>query len=209
MHKQRKRIPPGSGARAAARDSTVELDLSGKLLTDEGLVEIANALTECMQFHHETHPQGVVKLTELILKGNALTATSMAKLAPVVALSNSSLIKLDISDNKIHITNKAEKWDWRIFLMSFEGCYVLKTIDFSGNNLGSQGFDVISRVYLKSDLDYIEPSPIRDFDEGEVQDIETILESFHLSNHESDIISSNAKNGQIYRAEGISIPFPK
>lgn len=152
----------------------------------------------------------MVKLTELIVKGNALTVAGMAKLAPVVALSNSSLVKLDISDNEIEITNKTQRCDWCTFLMSFEGCFMLKTVDFSGNKLGSQGFDVISKVYLKSDLDYVEPSPIGNHhDNGDVQGVEAKLKSIDLNSDKNNSTGSIAGTEQAIRAEGMSTSFPR
>ncbi|KMU76352.1 hypothetical protein CISG_01086 [Coccidioides immitis RMSCC 3703] len=178
----RKRIPPGSGARAAARDPTIELDLTGKLLTDDGLKEIIDALVSCIKFQDENYPNGVIKLTELSLKGNALTTTAIARLAKVVELSKSSLVKLDISDNGISIISKTQRSNWRIFLKSFEECYMLKSIDFSGNKLGSAGFDGISEVFLKSELYFIVPSPARIPDEnGKLHSVGGKLKSISLN----------------------------
>ncbi|KAI1971698.1 hypothetical protein LOZ55_006101 [Ophidiomyces ophidiicola] len=162
----KKRIPPGSNARTAARDPHIELDLAGKFLTDEGILAIAEALVGCIQFRDEDHPHGVVRLTELSLKGNDMTMEAMAKLSNVVALSMDSLARLDISDNKIVIANNEQKREWRNFLKSFEGCYMLKMIDFSGNNLGSSGFDAIAEVYLKSDLDFVDVGSSEDHNEN-------------------------------------------
>ncbi|QVM06837.1 hypothetical protein D8B26_001541 [Coccidioides posadasii str. Silveira] len=185
----RKRIPPGSGARAAARDPTIELDLTGKLLTDDGLKEIIDALVSCIKFQDENYPNGVIKLTELSLKGNALTTTAIARLAKVVELSKSSLVKLDISDNGISIISKTQRSNWRIFLKSFEECYMLKSIDFSGNKLGSAGFDGISEVFLKSELYFIVPSPARIPDEnGKLHSVGDKLKSISLNTNGNDTL---------------------
>ena len=148
-------MPPGSGSKAAARDPNVELDLTGKKLTDEGFAAFADDLIECLEYQGENHPYGAVRLTDLSLKGNELTTASMVKLGCVVALSADSLGRLDISDNNIQITTQDEREQWRSFLESFQNCYLLKKIDFGGNKLGTAGFDVLARVYAKSDLDFV------------------------------------------------------
>jgi Ran GTPase-activating protein (RanGAP) involved in mRNA processing and transport len=146
----------------AAREPHVEIDLAGKCLRDEGFDIFANNLIEGIQYRDNNHPTGVVKLTELSLKDNHLTVVSMAKLAKVIILSGGTLTQLDISDNAIHVGSSSERAIWKEFLESFQGCYVLKKIDFSGNRLGSAGFDVLSRVYAKSDVDFIESAEIED-----------------------------------------------
>ncbi|KMU87669.1 hypothetical protein CIHG_06062 [Coccidioides immitis H538.4] len=201
----RKRIPPGSGARAAARDPTIELDLTGKLLTDDGLKEIIDALVSCIKFQDENYPNGVIKLTELSLKGNALTTTAIARLAKVVELSKSSLVKLDISDNGISIISKTQRSNWRIFLKSFEECYMLKSIDFSGNKLGSAGFDGISEVFLKSELYFIVPSPARIPDEnGKLHSVGGKLKSISLNTNGNDTLRLPAAGEANCRHGGMS-----
>ncbi|EER44030.1 leucine rich repeat domain-containing protein [Histoplasma capsulatum var. duboisii H88] len=153
----RKRIPPGLGSRAAARDPHVEIDLTGKELTDEGFAAFIDDLITCIQYRDKQHPDGIVRLTELVLKGNALTVASMRKLGQVVALGSDCLAQLDISDNQISVSFRGERESWQAFLESFQGCYVLRKVDFSNNPLGGAGFDVLARVYAHSDLDFIEP----------------------------------------------------
>ncbi|WEW60666.1 hypothetical protein PRK78_006153 [Emydomyces testavorans] len=202
----RKRIPPGSGARTAARDPNIELDLTGKLLTDEGLAEVADALMECILFQDENHPHGVVRLTELSVKGNSLTVAAMEKLAPVVRLSNFTLMKLDISGNEINITNKAQRCNWRTFLKSFEGCFMLKSIDLSGNNLGSAGFDGIAEAYLKSDLDFIEPARAPNLDDnGAAHGIGAQSKSLNLNNKRDNLTALAVENDANSRNEGTKV----
>jgi hypothetical protein len=155
-------MPPGTASKMAARDPHVEIELAGKCLRDEGFDIFANNLIEGIQYRDNDHPTGVIKLTELSLKDNHLTVMSMAKLAKVIALSGSTLTQLDISDNAVHVGSSSERAIWKDFLESFQGCYVLKKIDFSGNRLGSAGFDVLSRVYAKSDVGFIESAEIED-----------------------------------------------
>lgn len=184
---QKKRLPPGSGAKAAARDPSVELDITGKELTDDGISVFINDLIKCMQYRDEEHPHGTIRLTDLSLGGNKLTAVSMEKLAPVIALSSITLNKLDISDNSICIVTDSDKKAWNNFLSSFQECCVLKRIDFSDNNLGGPGFDVLSHVYMKSDLDFIDSNPIGDInpklfmERNEGEEVAASLDSMHLN----------------------------
>lgn len=131
------------------------MDLTGKKLTDEGFAAFVDDLLESLEYRGENHPYGAVRLTDLSLKGNELTVVSMVKLGRVVALSAGSLGRLDISDNNIQVRTQAEREQWGSFLESFQNCYMLKKIDFGGNNIGAAGFDVFARVYAKSDLDFV------------------------------------------------------
>ncbi|ODH47968.1 hypothetical protein GX48_05900 [Paracoccidioides brasiliensis] len=151
----KKRIPPGIGAKAAARDPHVEIDLTGKEVTDEGFAVFVDDLINCIQYRDAEHPDGIVHLTEIAIKGNALTVASMEKLGRVIALSNDSLTQVDISDNQISVTSRKERDVWQRFLESFQGCYLLRKVDFSGNPFGGGGFDVFARVYTQSDLDFV------------------------------------------------------
>lgn len=64
---QLKRISPGLGAKAAARDPVVELDIQGKSLGSDGFAELAPALIGSIDYVGE-HGR-VVKLEELCLRG--------------------------------------------------------------------------------------------------------------------------------------------
>lgn len=127
----------------------MEIDVSGRNLTDEGLLEIANALTKSAVFHDE-HGK-VVVLEELGLKGNQLTAGSLWALSRVVALSTHALRDLDLSDNLISIVTIEETAAWEVFLESFSACCALRRIDLSGNPLGPQAFEILARVYGKEE----------------------------------------------------------
>ena len=127
----------------------MELDVSGRALTDEGLLETANALTTSAVFDDE-HGK-VVILEELGLKANQLTAGSLWALSKVVALAAHDLRDLDLSDNLISVGTTEEAAAWEAFLESFSGCCVLRRIDFSGNPLGPRAFEVLARVYGKED----------------------------------------------------------
>lgn len=142
---QLKRLPSGSSYKTALRDPCVDLDVSGKLLTDDGLFEVTEALIKSIQ--HDDHHGKVVKLEEVWLKGNELTALSLKPLAKVVALAAEDLRDADLSDNRISITTSDDAAAWEEFLEAFSSCCVLRRIDFSGNNLGSKAFEVLARVY--------------------------------------------------------------
>ncbi len=127
----------------------MEIDVSGRALTDEGLLETANAFTSSALFDDE-HGK-VVILEELALKGNQLTAGSLSALSRVVALAAHDLRDLDLSDNFISVATTEETAAWEVFLESFSRCCVLRRIDFSGNPLGPRAFEVLARVYGKEE----------------------------------------------------------
>ncbi|KAL4867750.1 hypothetical protein BDV12DRAFT_209592 [Aspergillus spectabilis] len=152
----KKRQPPGIGSKAAARDPTLEIDLANKCLTDAGFAEFIDDLLNCIRYRDEQHPAGLAKVTEFHLQGNNLTIHSLAKLGEVIALSPGDLRELDISQNDIHVESDEEKKFWKAFLTSFKNCYVLSKLDISGNPIGNAGLEILARIYLKSDLDYLE-----------------------------------------------------
>lgn len=45
---------------------------------------------------------------------------------------------------------------WQAFLGSFRDCYMLKKLDLGYNNLGTAGMEILARVYIQSDLDFLE-----------------------------------------------------
>ncbi|KAI9367392.1 hypothetical protein BJX61DRAFT_551484 [Aspergillus egyptiacus] len=156
----RKRIPPGLGSKAAARDPTIEIDLTGKCLTDEGFAQFIDDLITCVQFRGADHPVGVAKVTEFHLQGNNLTVQSLAKLGEVIPHINGDLRELNLSQNEIRVQTAEEKKIWRVFLQAFKNCYMLKKLDLSGNPLGPAGLEVLACVYTKSDLDFVEDDAI-------------------------------------------------
>jgi len=116
-------------------------------------------LIACLKFRDPEHPQGVVRLNELHLQSNNLTTKCLQKLSIVVRLSEGDLRELDLSANKIAITVSEDIHIWETFLEAFKGCYVLKKLDFSQNTLGSRGIEILTRVYVQSDLDYFVETP--------------------------------------------------
>lgn len=155
---QLKRIPPAAGHKAALRDPCVELDVSGKILTDSGFNEVAQALGTTIEFagaHGE-----VIKLEELCLRDNQLTVSSLVPLAKVIALAACDLRDLDLSDNLISIITKEDAEAWELFLKSFSRCCVLRRVDLGGNVLGPKAFEVFARIYGNEEpLDLLSTSP--------------------------------------------------
>ncbi|KAI9932695.1 hypothetical protein MW887_008944 [Aspergillus wentii] len=152
----KKRITPGTGSKAAARDPTLEIDLTAKGLTDDGFSQFIDDLIDCIKYRDAEHPEGAAKLAEFHLQGNQLSVQSLPKLAEVIALSAGELRELDLSKNSIEITTPEQKLIWQQFLESFGNCYMLKKLDLGSNPLGSGGMEIFARVYIQSDLDFVE-----------------------------------------------------
>ncbi|GFN18504.1 hypothetical protein AtubIFM55763_000634 [Aspergillus tubingensis] len=162
----KKRLPPEDRNKpgnheSALRDPVVEIDITGKELTDVGLNQFIDVLIECIKFEikevreGKVHTSRIVKVAELHFQGNQLTVESLAKLAEVVALSKGDLRELDLSKNQLHIETAEDVEKWEAFLGKFKNCYMLKKLDLSGNPLGCLGIEHFARVYLKSDLDWL------------------------------------------------------
>ncbi|KAI9870788.1 MAG: hypothetical protein M1830_003807 [Pleopsidium flavum] len=147
---QMKRIPPGSATKAALRDPYVELDVSGKRLTDSGFAELALGLISSTTFESE-HGKAV-RVEELSLADNSLTAKSLQALSSVLHLAANDLRDLDLSGNDITVTSDEEAFAWAEFLTSFRRCSVLSRVDFSGNALGPRAFEIFARVYGQEEL---------------------------------------------------------
>lgn len=142
---QLKRIPPGIGSKAAIRDPIVELDVSGRRLTSEGLLEFAPALLKSMEHNNENGK--IVRLEELCLRESQIDSRSLLHLARIISLAAYDLRDLDLSENKITVTTHEEVAAWGAFLSAFSNCCVLRRIDLSGNLLGPRAFEVLARVY--------------------------------------------------------------
>ncbi|EED17415.1 conserved hypothetical protein [Talaromyces stipitatus ATCC 10500] len=149
-----KRIPSTPNFRV--RDPVLEIDISGKELTDDGFNEFILDLRIALQSASPEYPQGINKLQELHLKGNQLTVNALVELAKIIQLSSRDLKELDVSNNDISIITISDAQKWKYFLQSFSQCCVLKKIDFSGNSLGARGIEILARVYIRSELDFVE-----------------------------------------------------
>ncbi|RAQ48222.1 leucine rich repeat protein [Aspergillus flavus] len=146
----RKRLPDGPGFKAAARDPTLEIDIANKTLTDQDLSIFIDDLLECIR-------EDLAKVVEFHIQGNSLTIKSLPKLGEAIALNAGEMRELDISNNNINISPSPEdKAMWCQFLNSFKNCYMLKKLDLGGNPLGPVGLEVLARVYIKSDLHFLE-----------------------------------------------------
>lgn len=87
----------------------MEIDLTGKELTDDRFAAFVDNLIDCIQYRGEEHPNGIIRLTKLVVKGNALTVASVKKLGHVVALSSDCLTQLNISDNRISVASMEQR----------------------------------------------------------------------------------------------------
>ena len=123
----------------------LELDLANKALGDLCLQSVANALVQSIKYGSE---QGrITILEELSLNHNRLTTQALAALTRVLQVSAGELRDLDLSYNVIEVNTDEEALIFERFLYSFSGCYTLRRIDLSGNELGPKAFEVLARVY--------------------------------------------------------------
>lgn len=144
---QIKRIPPHIGSKSAFRDPVVELDVSGKALTNIGFKKMYNGLVKSMDYCGD---QGkIVRLEELCLRDSLLETLSLPMIAHIVSLAATDLRDLDLSGNQFAVNNNEDAEAWECFLNSLENCCVLRRIDLSGNKLGPRAFEILTRVYAK------------------------------------------------------------
>ena len=101
----------------------------------------------------------IIKLEELCLKGNRLTAESLLSLGDVIARASSDLRDLDLSENLFSVSTRQDTNAWEYFLRSFSKCHVLRRVDLSRNPLGTKAFEVFTRVYSQE-----EPLDLEAFD---------------------------------------------
>jgi hypothetical protein len=108
----------------------------------------------------DKHPEGFVRLFELHLGGNCLTVKSLPKLGMAIRFSIGDLRDLDLSQNCIEISTAGQRAAWKYFLNSFEECYMLKKVNFSGNALGTPGVEILARIYIRSKLGFPDQSTL-------------------------------------------------
>lgn len=167
---QMKRVTPGPISKAALRDPYVEIDVSGRQLTDAGFAEIAAALSSLGT--HDGNSGNVVRLQELCLAGNGLTAGCLLALIKVVQDAAGELRDLDLADNNISVSNAEDAVVWEKFLVSFRACSVLRRLNLGGNALGVWAFGILVRVYANEeplDLLALEDEDLDVLHEGVVQ----------------------------------------
>lgn len=160
----------------------MEIDVSGKELTDEGFAEFIDDLIACMKLRDEEHPEGSAKVIELHLQGNQLTVVSLRKLSEVIKLSIADLRELDISHNNFAVSTAEEQKIWYDFLDSFKNCFLLKKLDLGNNPLGQKGIEILARVYMQSDLDFLE------------SDADAVVGMNGDGDHEGDAIANELEN---------------
>ncbi|KAI4288400.1 MAG: hypothetical protein L6R35_002341 [Caloplaca aegaea] len=142
-----KRLPPGTGSKAALRDPVVEVDVTGKALGEHGFLEAARSLTKALE--HDGEHGRVLYVEELCLRSNKLNAACLPALAHAIRLAASHLRDLDLSDNDFTVTTSQDADAWQDFLDSFRQCRMLRRVDLSGNTLGPKAFEVLARVYSR------------------------------------------------------------
>lgn len=135
-------------------------------MTDEGFGELASALVKSLNYDGD---QGrVVRLEELCLTNNQLSAISLQALSPIIRLASHDLRDLDLSENSININTEAEIAIWEDFLTSFRDCDVLRRIDLSCNALGPRALEVMTRVYAKQEaVDLVLPTDLEQVQSNE------------------------------------------
>lgn len=150
-----KRVAPSPISGAALRDPYVELNVSGKKLTDAGFAEIAAALSTLD--YYEVENGKLVRLQALHLAGNELTAGSLPALTRIIRDSAAELRDPDLSGNAIGVSCVEDALAWEEFLGSFRNCSVLRWLDLGGNALGSWAFEILARVYADEEpLDLVD-----------------------------------------------------
>lgn len=184
----------------------MEIDISAKELTDDGFAQFIDDLTACLEYRDKDHPDGVVRLTELHLQRNVLTARSLGKLAKVITLSAGDLRELDLSSNEIEISDPEQREIWQEFLQSFSGCYMLKKLDLSRNPLGPRGLEILSRVYMQSDLDFLE-TDVNDVVEATTAAIDT-ADADCLNDRVSALRLENGKENERLSVTNLSKKTP-
>jgi hypothetical protein len=123
----------------------LELNLSGKKLTDEGLAALADGLREVLL---STQPGNEIRLHELSLSRTALSVRSLREIADIINLSANHIRDIDLSDNNIQIESPQDEADWEEFLRSFRRCSVMKRLLLSSNRLDKPAaFEILARVY--------------------------------------------------------------
>ena len=142
---QLKRIPPRVGYKAALRDPGVEVDASGKAISNEGFQEITEALAQALS--HSIQDEEIMRLEEICFRGNKLTARSLGLLAPVIELSAGALQDLNLANNKIQLETSEDTNHFEMFLLALSKCTALRKVDLSGNPLRSKGYEILSKTY--------------------------------------------------------------
>lgn len=96
-------------------------------------------------------PGHEVRLIELNLSKNNLTARSLKTLAEIVSISASNIRHIDLSHNLISVHSSHEEKDWEQFLQSFRRCRAMRRLTLSSNNFTkATTFETLARVYSQN-----------------------------------------------------------
>jgi hypothetical protein len=108
-----------------------------------------------------------LRLEELSLRNNNLTAKSLRMLAPVIEAARFEIRDVDVSQNKLRVSTREDAQAFATFLRAFRGCELMRRLDLSGNDFsGPLAMEVFLRVYCEqqpvdASLLYYETGPGR------------------------------------------------
>lgn len=91
----------------------LEVNLQGKTLGDEGLEIACDGLCQGLR-------TGLLRLDELHLAENKISAGGLKHLSPVIALASGDLRDLDLRANCLAVVSQEDADNWELFLRSFK-----------------------------------------------------------------------------------------
>jgi len=144
---QRKRNKPSTASKNDPNKDTslLELQLDGKNLTDDGLIEVAKGFENVLI---STNGVFHTRLQVLNISSNNLTVKALAALAASLRAASNDLEDLDLSGNSVSVVTTDDAMQWETFLMALEDCHKLRRLNLDGNNLnGSLPFETLTRTY--------------------------------------------------------------
>lgn len=125
----------------------LELDLEHKQQTDACVEAFVPALQDTLLARDGVTP---LRLEELSLRNNSITATALRLLAPIIEAARFDLRDIDLSNNRISVATKDEARAFADFLRAFMGCELMRRLDLSGNDFsGPLAMEVFLRVYCE------------------------------------------------------------
>ena len=203
---QIKRKPGASGSKAALRDPVLELEIQSKILTDDGLAELAQGVAHI--YHANTQDRTFIRLEELNLRDNGLTPRSFSYLTAIIGNASFDLRDLDLSDNILSIQSAEDLDLWEQFLRALSTCCTLRRLDLSNNTLGWKAYELLARVYSQEDpVDFVLPtnlSPVQEFfrpnDATRKLSIDFPLDD--QASHDEDPIRTTTRKGSRHGVSG-------
>ena len=180
---QLKRMPERAGHKAALRDPGVELDISGKGISEEGFGEVMQALVHVSSFSDEG--EILLRLEEASFKGNSLTTSCLGLLAPVIKRSARDLRELDLAGNRIKVETSKDSQEWERFLLAINECHTLRRLDLSDNPIGPKAFEILSKVTAMrhSEIGGIRSIPYIIFLRTGINDASALHLSYFVASH--------------------------